>query len=179
MKNKIIALLLIAVMVCSGFPGCKTPNAITADPTQGKTTGTVQTTYKTFSVDGMELKLPRNFKRQDYDGRPGLYNGTYAVLIWREAFTLHPSFADMTLDEYVQALLSASNIDASIEIIDGLHCFEYEVVQEGGTTKYNYFAVLYKSNQAFWTVEFASYFWQALSMRSEFISWAKMIEFTD
>ncbi len=182
MKGKIIHLLLIAVILCSAFTGCEIFNANAEAPTEGskgKDIVFAEPTYKTFSVDGIVLKLPDSFQKAVVDGRTGFYDKNSAVLLAGDVFTAHPSLPGMSLDEYGNAIISGWNVDAEIKIIDGLYCFEYETVEADSTTKYNYFVVLYKSNQAFWIVEFATEFWRASALRPKFISWAKMIEFTD
>ncbi len=182
MKSKVIALLLAAVAICSAFTGCEKSNTGTEDPTEnskGKDIVFAEPTYKIFSVEGMELKLPDRFQREDSNGNIGFFDDTYAVFLTREAFTAYPFLQDMSLEEYGQSILKATGIDATIKIIDGLYCFEYEDYSLDGTTKHNYFVVLFKSNQACWIVQFAAPFWNASPMRSKFISWAKMIEFTD
>lgn len=183
MKKRSIALLLIAVIVCSAFAGCGKSPANAEDPTQegsgGKHIVFAEPTYETFSVEEMELKLPDRFQRQDTDSLIQFVDDNYAVLLMREAFDLYPVLKHMTIEEYGEAILEASDIDADIEMIDGLYCFEYEALALDRTTKYNYFVVLYKSKQAFWVVQFGSVFWNASAMRSEFIKWAKMITFTD
>lgn len=183
MKSKVIALSLVAAIICSAFTGCGIFKGNADNPTEdsnGRDIVFAEPTYKTFSVEEMALKLPDNYQKIDMDaGLPCFYNSSYAVFLSREAFTAHTSLKDMSLGEYGKTLLEAYDIDATLKVTDGLYCFEYEAFSTDHTTKHNYFAVLLKSNQAFWIVEFASPFWNASAMRSKFISWAKMIEFTD
>lgn len=184
MKRKVFVLLLAVAIICFSFAGCGLFDSISGEkkqeaPTE-RTITFVEPTYTTFSVDGIELKLPDNFQKIEMeDGLPYFYDGNYAVFLTREAFTTFPFLQDMTLGEYGQSILSASGIDAAIEVIDGLYCFEYEDYSIDHTTKHNYFVVLFKSNQACWIVQFAAPFWNADPMRSKFISWAKTITFTD
>jgi hypothetical protein len=179
MKTRIVALLLVAAIACSAFAGCEGHQTDADDPTQGGTITFAEPTYKSFYVDGMELKLPDRFQREDSNGNIGFFDGTYAVFLTREAFTVYPYLQDMSLEEYGNDILNASGIDAALEVIDGLYCFEYEAYSLDKTTKHNYFAVLFKSNKACWVVQFAAPFWNASPMRSKFISWAKMIKIRD
>ena len=182
MKIRMFTLLLVAAIACASFAGCALFGANSGEtnpePTQ-RTIAFAEPTYTTFSVEEMELKLPDRFQRQDTDSLIQFIDDNYAVLLMREAFDAYPVLRYMTIEEYGRVVLEASGIDADIEIIDGLYCFEYEALALGRTTKYNYFVVIYKSNQAFWIVQFGSVFWNASAMRSEFTKWAKMIEFTD
>ncbi len=179
MKKRIVALLLVAVIVCSAFTGCEGLHTDAEDPTQRAPITFAEPTYKSFYVDGMELKLPDRFQREDSNGNIGFFDGTYAVFLTREAFTVYPYLQDMSLEEYRTSILNASGLDATIVVIDGLCCFEYEAYSLDKTTKHNYFVVLFKSNKACWVVQFAAPFWNASPMRSEFISWAKMIKIRD
>ena len=107
MKKKVIALLLIAVIACSAFTGCGISNANADDPTEdsnGRDIKFAEPTYKSFSVDEMELKLPDSFQREDVERGTNFYNNDYAVLLTREAFAEYPSLQDMTLEEYGQLL---------------------------------------------------------------------------
>ena len=183
MKIRMFTLLLTVATVFSSFAGCAAFDAVSGntspeEPTE-RTISFAEPTYTTFSVEEMELKLPDRFQRQDTDSLIQFVDDNYAVLLMREAFDLYPVLKHMTIEEYGEAILEASDIDADIEMIDGLYCFEYEALSLDRTTKYNYFVVLYKSKQAFWVVQFGSVFWNASAMRSEFIKWAKMIIFTD
>lgn len=178
MKTRIVALLLVTVIFCSALTGCEGLLTSANEPTQGGITF-AEPTYKSFYVQGMEIKLPDSFQREDSDGDIFFYDGTYVVILTREAFTVYPYLQYMTIEEYGEDILNASGIDATPEFIDGLYCFEYETTSLDGTTRHNYFTVLFKSNQACWIVQFAAPFWNASPMRSKFISWAKMIEITD
>ena len=179
MKTRIVALLLVAAIACSAFAGCKGHQTDADDPTQGGTITFADPTYKSFYVDGMELKLPDSYQREDSNGNIVFFDGTYAVFLARHAFADYPELQDMSMEEYGATILNAYGIDATIEIVDGLYCFEYEAYSTDHTTKHNYFAVLFKSNKACWVVEFGAPFWNATPMRSKFISWAKMIKIRD
>ena len=183
MKIRMFALLLVAAIACASFAGCAlfgtNSGETNPEPTE-RTITFAEPTYTTFSVEGMELKLPENFQQINMeDGLPIFYDGNYAVFLSREPFTAHESLQNMSLGEYGRIILEAYDIDATLKFTDGLYWFEYEDYSLDRTTKHNYFAVLLKSNQAFWIVEFAAPFWNASPMRSKFISWVKMIEFTD
>ena len=183
MKIRMFTLLLSAATVFSSFAGCAAFDAVSGntspeEPTE-RTVSFAEPTYTTFSVEEMELKLPDSFQKQDMDDQIVFYNENYAVFLVREPFTAHESLQYMSLGEYGRIVLEASEIDATIKVEDGLYYFEYEAFSTDHTTKHNYFSVLFKSNEAFWIVQFVAPFWNASPMRSKFISWAKMIEFTD
>ena len=87
MKRRMLALLLVMATVSFSFAGCDVFNAIFGEGRQEEPTERTITfaepTYSTFSVDGIELKLPDNFQRieMEYFSNASNDNFVYYVII--------------------------------------------------------------------------------------------------
>ena len=189
-RATLCALLLLtisAVMLCGCsadehkvHPTATSSNAetITSTP-ENSPNESLQAGYKLFTSNGIQLTLPDDFVEEKGQQRPTFHDKYSVILIERESFTEHPSLSNMSLGEYCKALIASRNIEIPVQIIDGLHCWDYEIDIQNEGVRYNYFVVVYKTSNDFWIVEFISDSREAARHRDSFITWAKMIEFTE
>ena len=134
---------------------------------------------KTFSLDGVQITLPDDFKDNNTTGIfAGFSDGYSVILLHREPFTVHPSLETYALEEYGERLIQSRNLNATLQKTDGLLCFEYEINVGDGSVKYNYFVALFKTKTDFWIFEFVSDAREAQHQREEFVQWAKTVKFT-
>lgn len=129
---------------------------------------------KDFSVDGMTVTLTDKFRSVEEEGFNACY-GTdkQVVLVIKEDFSLFEGAADLTKAEYAQLTIDAYSLSetAKVQEKDGLTYFEYQA------NTYHYLAVVYKSQDAFWLIQFCSNISDAADFESEFMAMAKTVKF--
>lgn len=136
---------------------------------------------KDFTVEEMQITLTDEFMNipvGDFDACFGTED--VAILVLREDFELMEGLSDYTLEEYGQLILQAYELEgiAELQTIEGITYFEYEADTDENETYY-YFSTIYKSNDAFWTIQFAVLTEEAETYIPYFIEWAKTITFTE
>lgn len=136
---------------------------------------------KEFTVEEMQITLTDEFMNipmGDFDACYGTED--VAVLVLREDFDLLDGFGDYTLEEYGQLLLQTYELEGITELqtVEGVTYFEYEADTDENETYY-YFSTIYKSNDAFWSIQFAVLTEDADYYIPYFIEWAKTITFAE
>lgn len=162
----LIAAIIVGVVV-GGIFGGMISNALLSGPAEPKD----------FSVNGMQITLTDDFKKQSASGFTAGY-GTkeVAVLILEEAFSLQAGFGDLSLQEYAKLVLDNSGHAAQIKTENGVTYFEYDAT--GGNGKmFHYIAAMYKGPDAFWLIQFATEQKNAEEHRNEIFEWAKSVRF--
>lgn len=134
---------------------------------------------KDFSYNGMNITLTDEFVKTDIENYTIAYGSkNVAIVALKEAFTLVDGFQDYTLEQYGNLVLQNNNLSsAKIKNIEGLVGFEYEFTNPNTKEIYKYFSFVYKSNDAFWLVQFATLTEDVDEYRSRIIEWAKTISF--
>ena len=134
---------------------------------------------KDFSFNGMSIRLTDEFVKTDIENYTVAYDSkNVAVFALKEAFTLADGFQDYTLEQYGDLILQNNNLSSSkIEDMEGLIGFEYEFTNPDTKDTYKYFSFVYKSNDAFWLVQFATLTENVDEYSSKIIEWAKTISF--
>ena len=134
---------------------------------------------KDFSSNGMTITLTDEFTKADVENYTAAYDSkNVAVLALKEEFTLADGSQNYTLEQYGDLVLQNNNLSSSkIENIEGLTTFEYELTNPDTKDTYKYFSFVYKTNDAFWIVQFATLTENADEYRSKIFEWAKTISF--
>lgn len=188
--TKCVCLLLSLILVLALF-GCGNAPATTAHrhtlpaPATSSTAATTvpetkNDDYTTFTTEHFRITLPRKFREElTADGRISFYNGYVIVLPSYELFSEHPSLSEMTLEEYGQKLIESRNFDTTLSTVGGIPWFEYRVDDPNGTVHYTFFVTLYKTDTAFWIIEYISDSRTAEHFRVDFLEWAETVEFLD
>ncbi|MBE6631925.1 MAG: hypothetical protein E7623_04410 [Ruminococcaceae bacterium] len=134
---------------------------------------------KDFSSNGMTITLTDEFVKTDVENYTVAYDSKNVVVFaLKEAFTLAEGFQDYTLEQYGNLVLQNNNLSSSkIGDKEGLIGFEYEFTNPDTKDTYKYFSFVYKSNDAFWLVQFATLTENVDEYSSKIIKWAKTISF--
>ena len=133
---------------------------------------------KDFSSNGMNITLTDEFVKTDIENYTVAYDSkNVAVFALKEAFALADGFQDYTLEQYGGLVLQNNSLSSKIEDKEGLTGFEYEFTNPNTKDTYKYFSFIYKSNDAFWLVQFATLTQNADAYSSKIIEWAKTISF--
>ncbi len=134
---------------------------------------------KDFSSSGMTITLTDEFIKADAKDYTIAYDSkNVAIFALKEEFTLADGFQDYTLEQYGDLVLQNNNLSSSkIENTEGLTGFEYEFTNPDTKDTYKYFSFVYKSNDAFWLVQFATLTENVDEYGPKIIEWAKTISF--
>ncbi len=135
---------------------------------------------KTFTAENLKITLTDEFKSTPMDGFDAVYESKYVLVCLQEdKFYWVEGMEDYTLEQYGELFLEFNEMDPSVKIQskEGLVCFDYQEDVDGST--YQYFAVIYKASDAFWTVQFATPVENYKDLQSDFIKWAKTVTFTE
>ncbi len=161
--KKLLAFILVFVMIFS-FAGCNV--------TDGKD--------KIFSYDEMSITLNEGFVESEMEGYNVCYDSKdIAVFVLKEEFSLMVGFEDYTLDQYADLVLQANKERNPQTVkIDGLgNCIKYTFYNEELKQDYTYLAALYKSDSAFWMVQFTCKTEKYEEFEPYFIERAKTVTF--
>ena len=146
--------------------------------------GTFLKSEKEFRFQEMVLTLDSSFSERNvdnYEDRTTFFSlSAVSVIIIKE------SFAEMeqegvnnpgqfSVKDYQGAFIDSNDYAATTADIDGLSAFTYESTDEDGS--YKFLVCIYKSETAFWSVQFLSLAEDYDKNEAQFIEWAKAIRF--
>ena len=136
---------------------------------------------KTFSSDGMSITLTDEFRETDIKNYTVAYDSrNVAVFALKESFSLAEGFEDYTLKEYADAVIQANKLSgAETKTADGLTYFEYEFTNPETKDTYHYFSCVYKTDDAFWLIQFTTLSENMDLYAVQMKEWAKSVTFAD
>lgn len=132
---------------------------------------------KTFSSDGMTIELTNEFREKGIENYTVAFDSKkVAVFALKEEFTLLDGFEDYTLEQYVDLVIQANNLTSvEIKTVDGLMHFEYEHTNPETNDTYQYFSYVYKANDGFWLIQFATLDENVEEYAVKIVEWAKSV----
>lgn len=136
---------------------------------------------KTFFADGMSVTLTDEFRETEIENCVAAYDSkNIAVFVLKEPFTLAEGFEDYTLKQYADLLIQNNNMgSAEIKTVEGLTCFEYAFTNPETNDTFRYFSYVYKTDDAFWLIQFAVLSDNADQYVQRIAEWAGSVEFSD
>lgn len=135
---------------------------------------------KTFTAEDISITLTDEFKVYTTEDFDAAYESDHTLVILQEdKFYWIEGSEDYTTKQYAELFIEFNELDVpeGIETIDGIDCFVYEEDVDGEV--YSYFAFVYKTDDAFWTVQFATPATNYQKLRSNYIKWAKTVKFSE
>ena len=133
---------------------------------------------KEFSSSGMSITLTDEFSEADIADYTVTYDSrNIAVFALKEEFSLVEGLQDYTLEEYGDLIIQSNGLSSKVKNYDGLTGFEREYTNPDTLDTYKYFAFIYKSNDAFWMIQFATLKENADEYRATIVEWAKTASF--
>lgn len=113
---------------------------------------------KQFKCEEMQITLTDEFMKVPVDSFDACYaNEDMAVFILREDFSIMEGLDNYSLQEYGEASLDANDIKDISEVKknNGIMYYDYEWYNAEEGTTYYYYTTIFKSEDAFWTIQFA------------------------
>lgn len=134
---------------------------------------------KDFSSNGMNITLTDEFVKTDIENYTVAYDSkNVAVFALKEVFALADGLQDYTLEQYGNLVLQNNNLSASKrQNLEGLTEFEYEFTNPDTKDTYKYFSFVYKADDAFWLVQFATLTENVDEYSPKILEWAKTVSF--
>ena len=156
----LICSLLLLTLVCAA--GCE------AEP-------------KTFTQNGFTITLTDEFEKADY----GAYTAAYAcedmfLVALKEDFIYFEGEygAHSSLMDYASLLIESNDIDAKLTEEDGLVYYTYDIYNfETSELMYTFLAAVYKTEDAFWSVQFAVDAHRFEELKDDILVYARSVSF--
>lgn len=138
------------------------------------------TSPKTFSAAGMEITLNDQFQAVELEGFTACYDSNIAaVTVLKEPFTLVEGLENYTLKQYGELLLENNGMqDFELCPMDDRYYFEYTYTDEQSSITFYYMSVIYRSQDAFWLIQFSTPEENLEQIHEEMISWANSVTFS-
>ena len=137
--------------------------------------GILEEKEKTFTVEGMSITLTNRFHKTKQEGFTVAFDSSkIAIFALKEVFGDKLN-ADTTLAEYAELVVSANSLDVEPKEENGLTCFTFE--NDASGTSYTYLAVVYKADDAFWLLQFATKSSDFDEKKDTLVSYAKTVTF--
>lgn len=136
---------------------------------------------KTFYSNGISITLTDKFIETDVENFTVAYDSkNVAVFALEEPFTLADGFEEYTLEEYAELVIETNNLDTSkIDTYDGLTYFTHQYENTDTNETYQYYSYVYKTDEAFWLVQFATLEENTQDYVESILTWAKSIDFSN
>ena len=149
MKRKLLLLLLAAVLLCSGcIPTAQTEEPLPPQPV-------------TFTKDELSVTLTDAFTEKSYVTYTAVYDSAdIALFALKEEFRLFDSSvlsAESSPADYAALLWKSNGFTDELPLAEGdeLTWFDYSRTVNGND--YTYRVYVYRSDEAFWMVQFAAF----------------------
>ena len=135
---------------------------------------------ETFSYEEMSITLTSDFTKVDSDDFEAAYaSDNMAVFVLKEAFSLVAGFDKYTLDDYTNLVKKSNGYSSAItKRENGLTFFKYEATNPETNEEHVYYTYTYKSDEAFWIVQFAVEKSEAAKYYEEIVEYAKSVTFS-
>lgn len=131
---------------------------------------------RVFRTSELEITLDTSFAEANIQGYERCYTSKHVdVFLVKEAFDSADELEGMTLSDYAAALIKANGLDTQIKQDGSLFYFDYVSTLETGD--FHYYSYLYKSDNAFWVVQFAIAEVYREQLSSDLLKWAKSVTF--
>ena len=134
---------------------------------------------KTFVTGGMSITLTDAFQKMAVDGYDAAYDSrNVAVFALKEPLSLVEGFADYGLTDYAELLLEVNNqTDKEIKTQQGRTYFDYSYQNPETEALYHYYTYVYKTEDAFWAVQFALLESDVPAFADQITQWAASVTF--
>lgn len=135
---------------------------------------------KTFTIEGMQITLTDNFTEENYEEYTSCYDSkNVAVFTLKEDFSLFEGGGEnYSIEEYADLVEKANGLsDDTLEYIKGIPCLNYDFTNPDYNITYSNLTFLYKSDNAFWIVQFTSEKNKFDEYSAQMAEWAESVIF--
>ena len=133
---------------------------------------------KTFEEDDFKITVEGDFKKDELAGFTYYYESSDVIVTaLKESFTSLKSLGvnnETTLEEYTKLILTSNNKEEELKTRNDYMYFEYTSTVDGDD--FYYIAATYKSDDAFWLINFMCMKSDKNKFKEKFLSWADTVE---
>ena len=136
---------------------------------------------KTFTADEMSITLPKDFTATTtMDGFIACYGTSdVSIYIHKDIITEENDLHLYNLDNYRLNILHKNGLSYDdLKNTEGNAYFVYDYVNESSKAIYTFYTFTYKTDDAFWMVQFATEKNKATQYEADIIQWADTVTFT-
>lgn len=134
---------------------------------------------KDYSSHGFNIKMDDGMTEKDLATTTASFMSDNAIVTaLKEEFDILEAVdidENSSIEDYAKAVIKNNKADYELKEKDGINYFEYEKAVNG--KDYYYLAVVYKSDDAFWLVNFACDKSNKDEYQGKFFDWAKTVTF--
>ncbi len=139
-------------------------------------------TQEVFEKDGFSITLTSEFLEKEYENYFVSYDSkNILVAVIKEPFSALEGLEDYTLGRYADLMKLNCTKDtitpSDVTETDGVTYFEYSFFNKEGTS-YKYLTAMYKGDDAFWTVQFATPLSEYEGFKIQILEFAKSVDVT-
>lgn len=135
---------------------------------------------KEFSENGITITLTNEFRKTQVNGLDAAYESRDVIVgAQKEAFGTS-GWERYSTRQYIDAVIDHNSqkfASATVTEVDGLVGFTYQAVDPGTEQMCHYYYYAYKTDDAFWLVQFAVLSKDAERYEQRIVEWAKSVEF--
>lgn len=125
----------------------------------------------------MSIELTDAFEQTDEEGFFAVFESNQVIaIVTVEEIASAPVLADLTREEYAEAFIEVNQFDTVLQTEDDLTFFKYKVKMESGEN-YHYTAYVYKTDDAFYVLRFATRVSTAEELAPAIKEWASSVRF--
>ncbi len=137
------------------------------------------TKEKVFTKDEFTITLNEAYVESAQEGFYACYDSaTVAVFVVKESFDIMEGFSDYTIEQYANIVMyNCSDKNPSLHQKDGINYIEYSFKNTELNKTYNYLIALYKSDSAFYMVQFTCEDKDYKEYKDYFLDRAKTVKF--
>ncbi len=162
--KRIVALILLSLLILS-LSAC---NNITEE---------------VFTKDGFSITLTSEYREREYENYFVSYDSkNILVAVIKEPFSAFDDFKNYTLEQYAELMKLNCTKDtvtpSDVTEKDGVTYFEYSYFNKEGES-YKYLTAMYKGDDAFWTVQFATSLSDYEGFKLQMLEFAKSVKVTE
>lgn len=133
---------------------------------------------KEFQIGEMSICLTEGFEQSSSQAFQGIFSSrNMAVFVNRDGLDYSPAFiSGFNPDQYAEYVILSTGIDSKAEEKDGLTYFIFSAEGDEGKM-YKYYAYVFKTEEAFWLIQFSVEEGKAEKHEKTIESYAKSIKF--
>ena len=135
---------------------------------------------KTFEVSGMQITLTNEFAETEVEPYLAAYDSKkVAVFVVRESIDDFLGADTLSLADYAMLVIQANGLEEdSLRWEGDMPYLTYDYTNPTSGTTYRYFCYMYRSEEAFWVIQFATPAETVEEFIPKIIQWAKSVEFS-
>ncbi len=135
-----------------------------------------------FTTGGVSITLTNEFQEEQLADFVACYGSVdVAVFVRSASFAAEPELKNYSVEQYAEQVykLNEHDVPKGVQSDNGLTFYEYQHHNPEDGITYCYFTYIYKTENAFWIVQFATPDIEVENYRDSITQWAKSVTFEE